>query len=755
MWQKLKRQLWQWRGVLITAPSVTLVVLGLRFTGLLELLEMAALDQLFQLRPQEAIDSRIVIVEVNESDVQKLDWPISDATLTRLLNNVKKQQPSAIGLDFYRDKPVGEGHQAFVNLCESTPNLIGVQKFASATDSYAVAPPPALKQRDQVGANDFPLDRDGKVRRSLLQVSDPDSKDNQIFSFALKLSYLYLTDKKVPIEPTEEGLIKVGSTVIPLFQANDGGYVRADDGGYQVLLNYRGSIQRFPTLSFVDVLENRIPPDLLRGRIVLIGSTAESLKDLFYTPYSSSFLTAAQRMPGVAIHANSISQLLSAAINGRPFLRPWAEKWEWLQIFGWALLGAALSWQQRYSGTIQKRLPWTTLGIVLAAVFLVGSSYVAFLVGWWVSIVPPLLALTGSAIVVTAYIARSAGEIRKAFGRFVTNEIVANLLENPEGLKLGGERRKITILTSDIRGFTAISERLPPEEVIRIINLYLGYMADVITQYQGIIDEFTGDGILVLFGAPTARDNDPDRAIACALAMQLAMQSVNEKMKQLGLPQLEMGIGINTGEVVVGNIGSEKRTKYGIVGDQVNLTFRVEGYTVGGQIFATESTIQAVGSAVITDEQREVQPKGVHNPIMIYDVVGISGTYNLRLTKQEEVFFDLPEPIPMQYATLEGKQIARTVVRGTLVKLSAREAEVCLEAAIDQSIPEPLMNLKLNLYLPNDENSSNEDVYAKVLEKTTGQHRFYIRFTNRSPEIEAYLNSLYKSLKAGSNTTQI
>lgn len=459
MWDKLKRQLWQWRGVLITAPSVTVFVVALRFMGLLELLEMAALDQFFQLRPQESIDSRIVIVELNESEIQKLDWPVSDAVLARLINNIKKQQPSAIGLDIYRDKPVGSGYQAFVKVCESTPYLIGVQKVAEEIDSRAVNPPPALKQRDQVGANDFPLDRDGKIRRGLIYVSPKEG--DAVFSFAFKLAYLHLKAQGVSVEQTEDELVKVGSTVLPLFRSSDGGYVRAEDQGYQVLLNYRGPIQRFPTLSMVDVLENRIPPDSLRGRIVLIGPTAESLKDLFYTPYSTSLSTSTRRMPGVVIHANGISQILSTALEGRPFIKTWSLPLESLWIFGWALIAATLSWKQRYSSSLTKRAPWTTAGIVLAAIGLGGGSYLAFLAGWWIPVVPPILALTGSAIAVTAYIARSAGDIRKAFGRFVTSEIVANLLENPEGLKLGGERRKITILTSDIRGFTAISERLP------------------------------------------------------------------------------------------------------------------------------------------------------------------------------------------------------------------------------------------------------------------------------------------------------
>src|SRR4028119_805909 len=145
-----------------------------------------------------------------------------------------------------------------------------------------------------------------------------------------------------------------------------------------------------------------------------------------------------------------------------------------------------------------------------------------------------------------------------------------------------------------------------------------------------------GDGILVLFGAPTLREDDATRAVACAVAMQLAMVTVNNKMKEWGLPKLEMGIGINTGEVVVGNIGSDKRTKYGVVGSQVNLTYRIESYTVGGQILISESTLNEVASIVKIDGQKEIKPKGVQQPITIYEIGGIGGGYNLFLSREEE-----------------------------------------------------------------------------------------------------------------------
>ena len=173
--------------------------------------------------------------------------------------------------------------------------------------------------------------------------------------------------------------------------------------------------------------------------------------------------------------------------------------------------------------------------------------------------------------------------ICETFGRYLTDEVVATVLDSPTGLQMGGEKRKITMLMTDLRGFTSLSERLPPERVVALLNRNLTTIVSVIKQYRGTIDEFIGDAIFVIFGAPIWQEDDAQRAVACAVAMQLAMTSVNEQNKQDGLPEIEMGIGVHTGQVVVGNIGSAERTKYGVVGSQVNLTSRIQSVTTGGQ----------------------------------------------------------------------------------------------------------------------------------------------------------------------------
>ncbi|MGB3536431.1 MAG: adenylate/guanylate cyclase domain-containing protein [Microcoleaceae cyanobacterium] len=335
--------------------------------------------------------------------------------------------------------------------------------------------------------------------------------------------------------------------------------------------------------------------------------------------------------------------------------------------------------------------------------------------------------------------------IRKTFGRYVTEEIVTNLLETDEGLKLGGERRMVTILTSDLRGFTAFSERFPPEEVVKILNFYLSKMADVITAYQGTIDEFMGDGILVLFGAPTIREDDTERAIACGISMQLEMESVNKKMKEWGFSALEMGIGINTGEVVVGNIGSEKRTKYGVVGNQVNLAYRIESYTTGGQILISESTFNQADSILNIIGQNQVQPKGARRPLMIYEVGGITGKYNLFLPQQKEIFLPLYSEILLYYTILEGKHVSKNVFSGKLIELSEKGGKIQAQADSDDCMPLSLTNIKLNFVWDNLSSQSSEDVYAKVTQHAAEINSFYIRFTAKPPQVEAQIAAIYNA----------
>jgi adenylate cyclase len=325
--------------------------------------------------------------------------------------------------------------------------------------------------------------------------------------------------------------------------------------------------------------------------------------------------------------------------------------------------------------------------------------------------------------------------IRQTFGRYLSDDIVESILERPDGLKIGGEKRQATILMSDLRGFTSLSEGLPAEDVVAMVNIYLETMTDIILKYQGTIDEFIGDGILVIFGAPFQRPDDARRALACAVEMQLAMASVNDRNRQAGYPEVALGIGVNTGNMVVGNIGSKKRTKYGVVGSNVNLTARIESYTVGGQVFISENTLKACGDIVRLDNAMQVSPKGVKEPLTIYEVGGIAGDYQLFLPPQPEVcWIELKQPLSLQFTLLEGKHVGEVRYQAAIIKLAPKMAEIT--AAI---LPPRLSNLRLSLYDYNDRLIS-DNLYGKVLTHLSELPGvFQVNFTAIPPEAETFL----------------
>ena len=214
--------------------------------------------------------------------------------------------------------------------------------------------------------------------------------------------------------------------------------------------------------------------------------------------------------------------------------------------------------------------------------------------------------------------------IRQTFGRFLTDEVAEEILSHSADLKIGGERRVVTIMFTDLRQSTDLSERMAPMDFIAMLNHYLGEMIEIINAWQGNILEFVGDAIVVVFGAPRPNEDSARDAVACAVAMQRRMKAVNEWNEAQGYPPIAMGIGIHTGEAVLGNIGSETRTKYDMIGRNVNLASRIEGFTEGGQILVSDETLAAAGDRVAENEagRRTVQPKGIHEDVVIHDVIG-------------------------------------------------------------------------------------------------------------------------------------
>jgi len=305
--------------------------------------------------------------------------------------------------------------------------------------------------------------------------------------------------------------------------------------------------------------------------------------------------------------------------------------------------------------------------------------------------------------------------LNETFGRFLSDEIVRQLLDTPDGLNLGGSKRKLTIMMSDLRGFTAISERMDPEELITMLNHYLGEMTEIIQRHNGTIIEFMGDGIFAIFGAPVASDTHADDAVAAALEMQARMEPINAWNKEHGYTNLQMGIGINTGEVIVGNIGSERRTKYGVVGSDVNLCGRIESYTIDGQVLISQSTFDEAKAEIVIEKEIVVTPKGASQPMTLRRATGIGEPYNIYVQdKVEEAPKKLDRIIPVTYYRIEGKHNLQKPFFGGIVALAPDKAVLDTSAELKE-----YDNITIDV---------GEKLYSKVIEKT--EDGFLIGFTS-------------------------
>jgi class 3 adenylate cyclase len=326
--------------------------------------------------------------------------------------------------------------------------------------------------------------------------------------------------------------------------------------------------------------------------------------------------------------------------------------------------------------------------------------------------------------------------IRQAFGRYLSDDVASTLLESPEGLTLGGERREVTILMADLRGFTPLTDRLPPESIVSIVNNFLGEMTDVIFRHQGTINEFIGDAILAIFGAPQRLSDHAERGVACAVEMQMAMDHVNARNRKLGLPAVEMGVSLHSGEVVVGNVGSEKRAKYGVVGRAVNVTARIESYSVGGQVLVSERTLSQVTSPVTTAREFEIHPKGVAKPLKVFEVTGIGGAHALAVPERAAVVAPLKAPLEIGVEVLQGKAAGQGFRPAQLTALSSSSASLSSAHALDV-----FDNLRVRLPAVGGDLT---DVFAKVMSADRGGI-FSVRFTSLPPEAQEWIDGILHS----------
>ena len=377
---------------MLAGATVTLLNVGVRRLGWLQTWELVSFDSLVRLQPDREPDPRLLIVGISEADIQALGkFPIDDRSIAQTLTKLQKYQPKAIGLDLYRDLPTEPGYPELLAQLKA-PNVVAIAKLSDA-ESRGVPAPPGMPP-DRVGFNDFVLDVDGVVRRNLIYVSKPDK--TTVFSFSVQLARLYFKDWMQPENsPVNPNQIDWGKAEFVPLKPDSGGYANLDARGYQILLKYRSALQVARQVSIRKVLSGEIDPSWVKGKIVLIGTTAPSARDLFLTPYSP-VKQQNPKIPGVLLHAQMLSQILSAVAEGRSLFWVWPE---WAQILwnaSWAVLGGAVAWRIRHPCHM-------AIAGGVASIGLWGISFTIFSFGGWVPLVSPALGLVVTGVGVSAY----------------------------------------------------------------------------------------------------------------------------------------------------------------------------------------------------------------------------------------------------------------------------------------------------------------------------------------------------------------
>jgi adenylate cyclase len=624
---------------LVASALVFLSILALRRAGSLESLELAAYDWYSRLRPDvSASDSRIVLIAITERDIHNQGrWPLADATLAQVLEMLTQYRPRAIGLDIYRDIVVPPGREELNAILSGNRHIIAVTKLGEG-GADGIPPPPVLQHTDQVGFSDIVVDPGGIVRRGLLFLDDA---ERVAYSLPLRLALLYLRAEgiKPQPDPANPQHIRLGPTTIRPLEMNDGGYVGVDARGYQFLLDFKGVRKAFPSFSLTTLLAGEIDPQAIKDKIVLIGVTAESVKDFFYTPFSRGLQTD-QQMSGIELHGHIVSQLLRFGLDGNSPVATTSDRREEAWILLWSIMGGAIG--------LWVRSPWRfVLSAASGLVVLAFTDYVAFVSGWWIPLVPSAMAWVISAAVVTAYMSnqekRQRALLMQLFTKYVPNKEVAEIIWQQRDQLLDGGRLRsqnliATVLFTDLMGFTAMSESRDPQAVMDWLNAYMEAMAQHVINHGGVIDKYIGDSIMAIFGVPLPRQTDAEisqdaaNAVNCALEMERSLRQLNSDWQEQQLPTIGMRIGIFTGPLVAGSLGSAQRLEYTVIGDTVNTASRLEGFekdlvALDGlnspcRIIIGEATLQRLGHQFATQHLGEVSLKGKDQKITVYGVSG-------------------------------------------------------------------------------------------------------------------------------------
>jgi adenylate cyclase len=585
-------------GAALTLLALTMYAAG---TPLLDLLELKTYD--LRLRAlRSAPPQQVAIAAIDERSLAEYGrWPWSRAVLARLVERLSEAGARVIAFDVFFVEPESpEADERFArairasgNVVLSTVFLLEAGRSGKAGSAGSSIAAQAIGDVRHGGNADFPmrplygvlanipvlqrsaayaghvnvdLDADGTLRRIPLVHR---WEGRYYPSFDVQIARDFLGVKELALDTASYGVtgIRVGERRLP-----------TDEYG-RLLVRYRGAQQTFPTVSVADILKGRADPALLRGRAVLIGSTAAGIGDVRVTPWGKAY-------PGIEVHANVVQSLLEGEALQRP---------DWMAVLdGLAILalGLLLVWLLPRFGVAAAAL--LALAVLGGWVALANALFQTQ--GLWLNVVYPALLVPlvfGSTTLVQYFSTESEKrQLKTAFQYYVPPKVVEEIAADTSKLRLGGEKRELTVLFSDIRGFTSVSETLEPEDLVRLLNGYFTDMTNIVFEHKGSLDKYIGDAIMAVFGAPVAEAEHPRLACRAALDMMKALGGLQKHWRAEGLPAFDIGIGINTGPMVVGNMGSVTRFNYTVIGDAVNLASRIESLNkvYGTGVLVSETT---------------------------------------------------------------------------------------------------------------------------------------------------------------------
>ncbi len=587
------RLVWpSWR-VLLTGSLAGLAIVLLAAANPLrsfEIAELKALDARFALRGPRAPVSPIVVVTIDEASFDELDlaWPWPRALHAKFLDTVSRGRPVAIGLDILFPEPSSRGPADDRALGQAVARARNVILGAALTDVDDEAVGIGLQKK---GTNlPIPVLREGAAGYGIVDVH-PDAD-----AFVRRVALIHrFGDKDLPGFDLRLFRLAADAGLAPKPLPRDP----------EVVINFIGGPGSFPSVAYHRVLSGEIPPEHFTGKIVLVGATTPTLHDVFPTPFAPQ-----GGMPGVEIHA----QMLETLLQGNPIRRPPAALVPLLTVA--AGVGAA------WAATVLRPLTAFAVAVGVALLYLAGC-HGAFLWGrWWADMVPVPLALGITyAGTVAKNFAQEQREKRR-LSRFFSPSVVKEIVRHKDDANLEAGRRRMTVLFSDIRGFTSMSEKMTPEDVVTFLREYLTVMTAAVFTHGGTVDKYIGDAIMALYNVPFEASDHAAQAVRTALAFQERLKPLAERFTARYGGTLACGVGIHTGDAVVGTIGSEQRLEYTAIGDTINLGSRLEGLTkdFNVPIIISEATYLEVRDLFGTRDLGEVTVKGKAIPVKIYAV---------------------------------------------------------------------------------------------------------------------------------------